>query len=252
VILLFLAASLGSVPPAADLVDDRPTLSEVAHRFTPKRPSLATPSFTELALASNLADADRQRSVQETLWSEYNHNVAGVLVLLMGILAILERTGRAPWARNWPLLFIGLAIFLLLRSDPETWPRGPQGFWATLWDPEVLQHRILGVVPAAFGILEWLARTGRLRDPRSLLVFPVVCASAGALLLTHAHTLQDAKVAYLMEITHLPLGILAIVAGSARWLELRLPEAVEGRLAGQMWAPSLALIGGLLLFYREM
>ena len=55
--------------------------------------------------------------------------MVGVLHHIAGFLAVLERTGRAPWARHWPLLFIGLAAFLFARDDPEAWPFGPLGFW---------------------------------------------------------------------------------------------------------------------------
>jgi len=251
VTVLFLAAALGSVPPAVDQIADRATLAEVAFRFTPRWPTLSTPTFTELAQASDLTNREAPRTTQDSLWSEYNHNVSGLFVLAMGLLAMLERTGHAPWARNWPLLFVGLGAFLLFRSDPESWPLGPQGFWQSLWDPEVLQHRLLGLLPVIFGVFEWLVRTGRLRDERLALVFPFVCAAAGALLLAHAHTLQNAKEAYLMEVTHLPLAVVGIVVGWSRWLELRLPDR-EGAVAGRIWAPCLALIGLLLLFYREI
>ena len=40
------------------------------------------------------------------------------------------------------------------------------------------------------------------------------------------------KEAYLMEMTHLPLGLLAVLIGWARWLELRLP-ARERRIAAK-------------------
>jgi putative copper resistance protein D len=54
-----------------------------------------------------------------------------------------------------------------------------------------------------------------------------------------------------MEVTHLPLAVVGIVVGWSRWLELRLPER-GGAMAGRVWAPCLALIGLLLLFYREI
>jgi len=47
-------------------------------------------------------------------------------------LAVLAQTRRISWVSNWPLLFLGLSIFLFLRSDPEVWPLGPNGFWVTL------------------------------------------------------------------------------------------------------------------------
>ena len=71
-------------------------------------------------------------------WSEYNHHWAGLIVLAAGALALLARTGTAPWARNWPLAFLGLAVFLFLRADPENWPLGPRGFWASFAVAEIV------------------------------------------------------------------------------------------------------------------
>ncbi len=81
-------------------------------------------------------------------------------------------------------------------------------------------------------------------------VFPFVCIVAGALLLSHAHEVGDAKSAVLMELTHLPLALVILAAGWARWLELRLPGP-ERTWPGRLWAPALALFGLILLLYRE-
>jgi putative copper resistance protein D len=53
-----------------------------------------------------------------------------------------------------------------------------------------------------------------------------------------------------MEISHLPLGLLSLLAGWSRWLELRLPPAGRGG-PGRLWGPALAVFGLLLIFYRE-
>ncbi len=123
---LFVAASLTSLPPAADVVTDRATFSEVVARVAPRLPPLRTPRIEEMPVDDPTAprtDADRD-------WSEFNHNVAGLFVLGMGILALIHATGRARWARHWPLIFLGLAAVLLVRDDPGDWPLGPRGFWA--------------------------------------------------------------------------------------------------------------------------
>ena len=70
------------------------------------------------------------------------------------------------------------------------------------------------------------------------------------MLITHVHEVGDAKSAFLMELPHLPLGLVILVAGWARWLELRLPPA-HGVKHGRVWGPALALFGLLLVFYRE-
>ena len=249
--VLFVAAAIAASPVAADVpVSDRATPGEVLQRFTPRRPSLATPSHAQLAEASALTDPTAPRTPADIAWSEYNHNVAGLALLLMAMLATAERSRLARLARHWPLLFVTLSVFLLVRTDPEAWPSAGGGIWATLADPEVLQHRVLSLLPAAFGVFEWLVRTGRLRPRPWALVFPSLCVVGGTLLLAHAHTTSDVKAAHLMEISHLPLGVLGIGVGAMRWLELRLP-AGGGRVPGRLWAPGLALMGVLLLFYRE-
>ena len=246
VTVLFAAASLTSLPPAVDVVTDRATPAEVGHVFTPRVPSFTSPRIEEMPVD----DRNAPRTAEDRAWSEYNHHFAGFFVLIMGLLAILHRTGRARWARHWPLVFFGLAAFLLVRNDPGAWPLGPLGFWDSMQYPEVLQHRVFVLLVLGFGTFEWLVRTGRIRAPRAALIFPVLCAGGGALLLTHSHASLNLKYEYLIEVTHAPLGVLAMLVGWGRWLELRLSPD-EGAIPGRIWSVSLALIGLLLIFYRE-
>ena len=102
-----------------------------------------------------------------------------------------------------------------------------------------------------FAIFEWGVRTGRIRSPRAALVFPLMCVAGGALLLTHSHASLNLKSEFLVEITHTPLGVLALLVGWARWLEVRL-QSPENRLPGRLWPVAFAMIGVLLIFYREV
>ncbi len=95
-----------------------------------------------------------------------------------------------------------------------------------------------------------LACCGRLPSRRAGLIFPLLCVVGGGLLLTHSHAAQNLKDEFLLEVTHTPLGVLALVVGWGRWLELRLPEG-RRRVPGVLWAVALAVIGALLLIYRE-
>ena len=117
-------------------------------------------------------------------------------------------------------------------------------------EPSVLQHRLFVLVVVIFGFFEWMVRTGRLRAPRCALVFPLLCAAGGGLLLTHSHASLNIKSEFLLEITHVPLAVLGLVIGWARWLELRL-AAPDDRLPAWLWSSSLALVGVVLLLYRE-
>jgi len=247
--VLFAAASLTSLPPAVDVQAERATLAEVAARFTAMPPRLASPAVGDLLRATNpLAGPPEARLQIEREWSEFNHHWAGLFVLVMGLGAIAHRAGLRT-ARHWPLLLVGLAAFLFLRNDPEVWPLGPVGFWTSLAQPEILQHRTFMVLVTAFGIFEWAVRTERLSPRPWAYVFPLLCAVGGGLLLTHSHAVFNLKEAFLMEVTHAPIGVLGAFAGWARWLELRLPEA--GAWPGRVWSACLTAVGLLLLFYSE-
>lgn len=262
------AASLTSVPPAVDLSADRLGAAEIAARFAPRAPRLRSPASSDLStptrqtlrLAAESGAPSPESYVPgqapshpntpaDMAWSEYNHHWAGLVVLALGLLAVAARTGRAPWARNWPLVFLGLAVFLFLRADPENWPLGPNGFWESWLEAEVLQHRFFVLLIVAFALFEWRVQTGRAAG-RAALVFPLVCAVGGAVLLAHSHSLGNLKEELLAELTHIPLALLGVVAGWSRWLELRLPPE-DRRVPSWIWPVCFVLIGLVLLDYRE-
>lgn len=249
VTVMLTAASLTSLPPAVDVSEDRAAAREVLQRFRPAAPRLTSPPIrTLLAEAEPLRAQQAARVEVERQWSEYNHHWAGLFVALMGALAAAERAGVGP-ARHWPLGFLGLGGFILVRGDPRAWPLGPAGFWESMRLPDVLQHRVFTLIVVAFGVFEWAVRTGRLARRPWAFVFPALCAAGAALLLTHSHAMFDLKEEFLVEVTHVPIGILGAFVGWARWLELRLPGA--GPAPGWIWRSGLVAVGLLLLFYRE-
>ncbi len=272
--IFFAAASLTSVPPAIDLTQDRVGWHDIVQRNIPEWPRLASPDHDKLALPALQAKLDAEaahhaaappiafvpgsgelppRNAADIAWSEYNHHWSGLIVLAIGLLALLNQAG-VRWARHWPLLFLLLAVFLFLRSDPEVWPLGDVGFFESVRDVEVLQHRLFVLLIAAFAMFEWRVRTGRDSNPQKALVFPLLCAGGGALLLTHSHAIANLRDQLLIEITHTPLALTGIVAGWARWLELRLDpqeNALAHRAAAWMWPVCLVLVGLILLDYRE-
>ncbi|MBN9562256.1 MAG: CopD family protein [Alphaproteobacteria bacterium] len=268
--IFFAAASLTSVPPAVDLTQDRVSFHEIVERNTPVWPRLTSPDHDVLALPALQAQLDAQaqkshtheaeaftpgagelapRNAADIAWSEYNHHWAGIFVLAIGLLALLNQAGLR-WARHWPLLFLGLAGFLFVRSDPENWPLGHIGLIESLRDVEVLQHRVFVVLLIAFAFFEWRVRVSPRPRPLASLVFPLICAGGGALLLTHSHAIANIKEALLIELTHTPLALCAVLAGWSRWLELRL-DPPGNRIAGWVWPVCLLLVGLLLLNYRE-
>lgn len=259
---VLIAASLTSQPPAADTAQDRLTSHEIVERLAWKRPSFTTPTVAQLGtrvslqaqLESMSYSGGTPNGAMDRAWSEYNHHWAGLIVLAAGLLAWLARFRSQRWARNWPLLFLGLAVFVLLRADPEAWPLGPRSFWGSFAMSEVLEHRFFVLLIAAFAAFEWSVATGRLRSRRAALVFPALCAVGGAFLLTHSHAVGAMKEETLIGMSHTPIALLGATAGWSRWLQLRLADREDSRVAGVLgwiWPLCLALVGLILLNYRE-
>ena len=265
--VILAAASLTAQSPSVDETpQDMITGHQAVERMEWRWPSFHTPAVAQLAPPTPLSVAVREATytggsasdANDRAWSEYNHHWAGLIVLVAGALALVSRLPGQRWARRWPLLFLGLSVFILLRADPECWPLGPRPFWASFTAPDVLEHRAYAVLIAAFSIFEWGVQTGRLRWPLARFIFPVLCAAGGALLLTHTHALGDGNDEVFAEISHTPIALLGAVAGCGRWLDLRLDDGAElyresrfRRIAAWIWPACLILIGLLLLNYRE-
>jgi putative copper resistance protein D len=259
--VILAAASLTSQPPAVDMTVDRTELATIVERFTPHLPRIFRSDVSHPPPGLIFPDTDRLLSYvpgqsypaarpEEIAFSEDNHQWSGFFVLLTGLLATLAATGRAPAARHWPLVFLGLFVFLFLRADDNYWPLGPEPFLKGFTVPDVLQHRAFTLLVAAFAVFEWRVQTGRSGQPWMSLVFPLVCAAGGALLLTHSHALVNVREEHLAELSHILIALLGIAAGSARWLELRLAP-VDRRLPARIWPVCFLLVGFLLLIYRE-
>jgi copper resistance protein D len=269
--VILTAASLTSQPPGADLTRDRVTVHEIVSRYAPRMPRFSSPDITQIAGSSNEI---RRRAAAEgrklpsafvpgtaglgvdrpadIAWSEYNHNWAGIIVLATGLLALLSRSKYFGWAKMWPLTFISLAVFLFLRSDPENWPLGPNGFWESFAVTDVLQHRLAVILVIVFAAFQWRVETKRVRSQMAALVFPGVCALGGVILLTHTHALSNVKQEVLVEMSHIPLAIFAVIAGWSRWLELRLPESTGARkYLTWVWPICFIMIGLILMGYHE-
>lgn len=268
--VILTAASLTSQPPAVDQVSETVTLQQIYQRLKPRVPRLTYEYVAEAATpepgpaaATGATSPQKQptynidgvplttRLINDSIESESNHHWMGLVVLAMGLLALLARTSRAPWAEYWPLLLIGIAIFIFLQADTECWPVGWKSFGACWADPEVFQHRLAALVCVGFAVFELRVRQRKRDGGGMALVFPLMCAIGGAVLLTHQHAISNVKENLLVELSHVPMGVVAVFAGWARWLELRLPE--ENRtIPSWIWPMCFVLIGAGLLNYREM
>jgi copper resistance protein D len=251
VIVLFAAASLSTQTPAADQpVADTATVAEVVQVFRPKVPSLHAPSREAMQRSRAEMASGKERSREAYLWSNFTHNVSGLILLGTSVFALVALARGTGWDRHWPLGLVALAVFVYLRvaANEGAWPFGPMLLWHI--DAEGLQHRLAAGLALALGLIEWRARAHGLRAATLAYVLPVLAGAGSVLLLMHSHAAFQSKASFLVQVTHSTMGALAALLAAARWLELRL-EPPASRWAGVAASLGMAGIALVLVFYRE-
>jgi putative copper resistance protein D len=250
--ILFTAASLTSQPPAIDIPHLTASWDEVLNMFHPRIPLWTSPTHEALLAgeAGRVAIVGQIPSEAATAWSDYNHNIAGIFLTSMSFFAMLSYSNRFKWAKFWPVGFMLLGVFLFFRSDAESWPLGPIGFWdSTFNNGEILQHRIATFL--VFG-LGWLEIRARINNNQGILpyMFPLLAAFGGMMLLAHSHVGFEPKSAFLIQVGHTLMGVFSLILACGRWLELKL-DSPGKHVAGFISVFALFQIGVILMFYRE-
>lgn len=250
--ILFTAASLASQPPAVDIPHLTASVDEVLNMFHPRIPLWQSPSHEALLAgeAGRTAIVGQIPSEAATAWSDYNHNIAGIFLTSMSFFAMISYSNRFSWTKYWPVGFMLLGVFLFFRSDAESWPLGPLGFWeSTFNNGEILQHRIATLLVFTLGLLELRARINK--NPGFLpYLFPLLSAFGGMMLLAHSHVGFEPKSAFLIQVGHTLMGVFSLILACGRWLELKL-DSPGKKIAGFISVFALFQIGVILMFYRE-
>lgn len=197
-------------------------------------------------------------------YSELNHALAGLGVILMGLTELRTALGWTAWAwSQWllPVALVASGIFLLIWSDHEAWPIGSLTLPETLsgHDPEMLQHKIFGILALGVGVVEWFRRVGKLGPWFWSTLLPGFALIGGSMLFLHMHGPHPA--AHQIQSHHHVMGSLALVGGLAWFSGEWIPSSVQlmpsrrdkksRPLLKIIWSLSVIIIGAQLLFYSE-
>ena len=201
---------------------------------------------------------EQQAAIKDKKESEFNHHLAGLLVVLAGLFLVGEGKLRQhwPWTRfAWPACFLVCGVFLLVFGDTELWPFGPQGWWYGLThNPEDLQHKAFAAILLALGAIEIERARGVLRTAWAAWVFPPLAAVGSVMLLFHehhggAHGIDHMAVMSHIKGEHLNFAITGGSVGLVKGLS-ELGTRWQSILIN-IWPLLLIVLGVLLMRYTE-
>jgi hypothetical protein len=145
--------------------------------------SMPTNDSVEPAIQAKLL-ADKRES-------EFNHHLAGLLVVVAGLFLLADgsvRERRLATRYLWPLCFLVSGVFLLVFSDTELWPFASQSWYFGLTHhTEVLQHKVFAVFLLVVSVIELQRAREVLTAKWSGWVFPAVALTGSVMLLFHDH-----------------------------------------------------------------
>ena len=190
--------------------------------------------------------------------SEFNHHLAGLLLFLAGMVLLAEEPLARLWSPLryvWPICFLAAGLFVLIFSDAEIWPLGPQTPWYALSHSiEDLQHKSFAIILLGLGFVELQRVRGRFKGIWSALFFPVVAMAGAIVLLFHVHGGDMSAPNAMATMRHIELqhrwfaaagfGI-AVAKGLAE-----IPQKWQMAFK-RTWPALLTVLGILLMTYTE-
>jgi hypothetical protein len=195
-------------------------------------------------------------SAKGIAYSERNHHISGLMVLLMGLaeLSHVMRLSSLGWARLLlPSAMLVAGLFVMIWSDHEAWPIGSLSFTETFWgqDEEIVQHKIYGILALAVGSVELFRRLGHVGHWAWASPLPLMAIVGGLMLFGHSHGLHPS--AHKIAMHHAIMGIMAVTAGSSKLFSAWV-HPTGGRASTRwewLWACLILLIGVQLIIYSE-
>jgi putative copper resistance protein D len=206
-----------------------------------------------------LMDASQQaKLLADKRESEFNHHLAGFFLILAAVFILAEGwlAKRPSFLRfAWPSCFLLSGLFLLVFSDTDLWPFGPQSWWYGLTrNHEDLQHKAFAVILLALGILELQRARGVLKSAWATWMFPVLAFCGSAMLLFHQHRSgmhgpHHMTVMARIQTQHLSFAATGFAIGVVKGLS-ELPTRWQMMFA-RLWSLLMIVLGVLLMRYTE-
>lgn len=195
-------------------------------------------------------------SVAGVAYSEFNHHLTGMLVLIIGLSELRQALAMPFWAWTRFLLpgaLLTAGTFLLVWSDHDAWPVGSLSFMQTFFgsDSEIFQHKSYALLSLTVGTIELLRRLGQIGHAVWVAPLPVFAILGGLMLFSHSHGVHPSAQNIAMD--HAIMGTMAVTAGLSRLLSdgLRSPLHAGSSKWELLWAGLIVLIGMQLLVYSE-
>ena len=189
-------------------------------------------------------------------YSEFNHHLTGILMLIIGLSELRQALAMPFWAWTRFLLpgaLLTSGFFLLIWSDHDAWPVGSLSFMQTFFgtDSEIFQHKSYALLSLTVGAIELLRRLGQIRHAAWVAPLPLFAIIGGFMLFGHSHGLHPSAVKIAMD--HAIMGTMAVTAGSSKLLSdwFRSPSHAGLSKWELPWAVLLLLIGIQLMIYSE-
>jgi hypothetical protein len=195
-------------------------------------------------------------SIAGIAYSEFNHHLTGMLVVIIGLSELRHALAMPFWAWTRFLLpgaLLTAGSFLLVWSDHNAWPIGSLSFVQSFFgsDSEIFQHKSYGVLSLAIGIVELFRRVGWIGHTVWAALLPLFAIIGGLMLFGHSHGGHPS--AYKIAMDHATMGAMAVTAGSSKLLAdwLRSPSNTRSSKWELPWAGLILFIGLQLLMYSE-
>jgi hypothetical protein len=186
-------------------------------------------------------------------YSEFNHHMAGVFVLLIGLSELRGALGvtMLAWSRFLlPVAMLGAGGFLMIWSDHDAWPIGSLSFAQTFFsdDFETVQHKLYAILLLSIGTIELFRRRGKITHMAWSIPLPLLALIGGAMLFLHSHGVHPS--AHKIAFHHSVMGTMAILAGVCKITAGAKPQERLSPWA-LAWSAFVLLIGIELLIYTE-